>query len=101
MFSTAKLRSVSLVLGRAEPATGRRIPGSMAAVLKLITSMKNVISWNTISRIGVKFGSADMADRARFDAMAAQALVFRRQRLLARTGAQWCAFGRYWRTAIG
>jgi hypothetical protein len=45
---------------------------SIEADLKLITSMKNVINWKTMSRIGVKLGSAlaawdiepDMVDRS-------------------------------------
>ena len=37
--------------------TGRFKVVSIEAVLKLITSMKNVINWKTISRIGVRFGS--------------------------------------------
>jgi hypothetical protein len=44
--------------GRAEPITGSFKSRSIEAVLKLITSMKNVISWNTMSRIGVRFGRA-------------------------------------------
>src|SRR5262249_34088012 len=48
--------------GRAEPTTGSLSDMSSAAVWKLITSMKNVINWNTMSRIGVRFGSAESAE---------------------------------------
>ena len=51
---------------RTEHGPGSRGPGGadhgqlqglvQSADLKLITSMKNVINWNTMSRIGVRFG---------------------------------------------
>src|SRR5262245_16948512 len=69
------------------------MPGSIDAVLKLITSMKNVINWKTMSRIGVKLGSAEMLDRARFQAMSAHLPVFRQQRLWVRMSALWSEGG--------
>ena len=39
-------------------ATGNLSDKSSSAALKLITNMKKVINWNTMSRIGVRFGSA-------------------------------------------
>ena len=43
--------------GRAEPITGKSTPRAISACLKLKTSTKKVINWNTMSRMGVRFGS--------------------------------------------
>ncbi len=57
MFSTITSVS-SLSDGMVEPITGSSRFKSTLAALKLTTSMKKVINWNTMSRIGVRFGSA-------------------------------------------
>ena len=65
MFRISRSSCPCVSTGRAEPTTGSFRSRSIAADLKLITSMKNVISWNTMSRIGVRFGSALAAVRHR------------------------------------
>ena len=44
--------------GRADPTIGNFRLRSSEADLKLMTSMKKVINWNTMSKMGVRFGSA-------------------------------------------
>src|SRR5262245_41830679 len=44
--------------GRADPTTGNFKLRSSEALWKLMTNIKNVMSWNTMSRMGVRFGSA-------------------------------------------
>ena len=56
MLSTSKSSSPLVSTGRAEPSTGSCSDWSSDASLKLITSMKNVMSWKTMSRRGVRFG---------------------------------------------
>ncbi len=64
-------RSWTPLTGAAVPTTGSLRVRSIEADLKLMTSMKNVMSWNTMSRIGVRFGlpsvsSSDMRHYSAF-----------------------------------
>ena len=58
MFNTSNPRWPWVSTGRADPTTGSFKLKSISADLKLITSMKKVINWNTMSSRGVRFGSA-------------------------------------------
>ena len=57
MFNTST-SDAPLSTGSADPITGSCRLVSSEAALKLMTSKKNVTSWNTMSSIGVKLGSA-------------------------------------------